>query len=86
MDKTLFFSLGSSPVVHLSSCCEETVVRQAETTETHPIVITTDAFRFILHEGVKREQGAQISDSLQANYERITRHLRVAAKKKWRNV
>jgi hypothetical protein len=63
----------------LATCGDETSVRQTETSESSPIVITNDAFQYVLHDGVKREQAAQIGDSLLANYPRIMRHLQVAS-------
>jgi hypothetical protein len=61
------------------TCGDDAAVSQPGTSDIYPIIITTDAFQYILHDGVKREQAAQIGDSLMANYERIMRHLRVSS-------
>jgi hypothetical protein len=60
-------------------CGEKSVTDERKQDETYPIVIVTDAFKFILYDGMKREQAAAIGDSLAANRERIMRHLRVAS-------
>jgi hypothetical protein len=61
----------------LCACGNESVTRDAEQDETYPIVITTNAFKFILHDGVTRAQAGEIGDSLLANRDRIQNHLRV---------
>jgi hypothetical protein len=64
-------------VAMLFACDNESVTRDAEQDETYPIVISTDAFKFILHDGVTRKQAGEIGDSLLANRVRVQNHLRV---------
>jgi hypothetical protein len=78
--KNFFSILLCATITFLfATCGDETAIRQPDADGIYPIVITTDAFQYILHDGVKREQAAQIGDSLLANYQRIMQHLRVAA-------
>jgi hypothetical protein len=63
--------------VFLSSCGDKPPVAQSSANDIYPIVVNTTAFRYVLHDGVTREQADRIADSLLANNERIRRHLRV---------
>jgi hypothetical protein len=65
--------------VLLIACRNGTPASQSIADTADPIIITTDAFSFVLHEGVQRGQAAEIGDSLSANASRIMQHLRVAS-------
>ncbi len=58
---------------------EEITAPGLDPIQTYPIVVTTTSFRYVLHEGMNREQGTLIGDSLQANYQRIMQHLRITS-------
>jgi hypothetical protein len=77
--KNLLSILFLCPIAFLLvTCGDGSVARDPEQNEIYPIIIVTDAFKFILHEGVTRQQAGEIGDSLQANRQRIMDHLRVS--------
>lgn len=78
MARTISILIYGLLVLPILSCTEETVRTQIESETVYPIVVTTEAFQFILHKDVKQEYATLVGDSLRANYERIMRHLRVA--------
>lgn len=58
MKNLLSILLHISTAFLLVTCSDDTPIRQPESNGSYPIVISSDAFRYILHDGVSREQAA----------------------------